>query len=207
MARSRSVLIAAAVSSVAACASEPPSTRMPAAGEGIAFRCPAPGTQATFNNASRPVVFNGADATDPFICVATAPNGIRVRRYAGLVPPIPGQERPVRDGLVDLFPLVPGKSVRFSYLKGYSNDPTKRDYYNETWTVGPPATLQIGGRPIKVAIVTQDVDNMQTYGSSAWRSRWFYAVDSGVWVRHEPEVVRGQVFGLQQFTATNLSAP
>lgn len=173
---------------------------------GVAFHCPRPGTSVTFNDADRPVVFTGADPADPFLCLATGPNGVRMRRFANVATAVPGQEAEFRDGLTRLFPLQPGKTVEFGYYNGYANDPTKRDRHNESWTVGQATSLRIGGRTVTVIPVRRTIETIASTNSNAWRWTLYYEPESGVWVRGEPELLRGMVNGLRPYTATAMNA-
>ena len=197
------------VCAAAACAAPP----VPVVGEAtaspkdVAFHCPKAGTSVTYNDADRPVVFTGADAADPFLCTARGPNGVRLRRFGNIITAVPGQEAEFREGMTRLFPLRAGKTVDFGYYRGYVNDPTKRDRHNETWSVGQSTVLQIGSRTMTVIPVVQTIETIASTNTNAWRWKHFYEPGSGVWVRGEPELLRGQVNGLRPYTATALTVP
>jgi hypothetical protein len=197
---------------VAGCATPPSAATTagtiagPAPMADVAFHCPKPGTSANFNDSDRPVVFTGADAADPFLCTATGPNGTKMRRYANVASAVRGQETEFREGLAKLFPLRAGKTIEFTYYNGYTNDPTRQDRQNESWTVGQATTLQIGTRIMTVIPVKRTIETIASTNSNAWRWTLYYEPISGVWVRGEPELLRGMVNGLTPYTATALSA-
>lgn len=172
----------------------------------VQFQCPKPGTRATYGTSRRPVVFDGADPADPMVCLATNPNGTTARRVGNLQEVPAGQFAAVRDGLAQVFPLAPGRTARFSYFQGYMNDPTKTGQFRETWTTVGPETLQVGGKPVETVVVTRELEDSQPYGSVGIRWKLWYARDSGVWVKGEPTVLRGDAT-VRPFAATSIAVP
>jgi hypothetical protein len=173
------------------------------------FHCPKPGTAVRFNNAEDPVVFSGFDPADPLICLGRFPNGKAFRRVAAFVVPPSGQERAIRDGLAPLFPIPPSSmasdTAQFGYYQGYRNEPATGQFI-ERWTRIGSETLQIAGKPVETVLFQQEIDNTQSYGSLGIRWRLWFAPESGVWVRGEPKLLRGDARP-RPFLATSLMVP
>lgn len=103
--------------------------------------------------------------------------------------------------------MTPGKKTTFSYLQGYRNDPTQKDKKEEVWTVIGPSMLTISGVSVSTVVVTRDIQTFGTWDTNAWRWTYQYDPVSGVWLKGDPELLRGSVSGLTPFKATSLSAP
>ncbi len=172
----------------------------------IGFQCPKPGTAVTYGASSLPVTSAGADPADPLVCLGSGARGAPLRRVANLIEPPPGQERAIRDGLAPLFPIVPGKTAQFGYFQGYRNERTATGQFMEAWTTVGPDTLQIGGKPVPTIVFTRGIENNQRYGTLGIRWRLWFAPESGVWVRGEPTLLRGDA-NPRPFVATSLLVP
>lgn len=172
----------------------------------VQFQCPKAGTRVTYGTSRRPVVFNGADPGDPMVCLSSNPNGTSSRRVVNLLEPPAPQAREVHDGLVQVFPLAPGRTARFSYFQGYRNDPTQTGQFRETWTTVGPETLQVGGKPVQTVLVTREVENNQAAGSVGIRWKLWFAPESGLWVKGEPTVLRGDAT-VRPFTVSSIVVP
>lgn len=188
---------------LAACAGTPAPNSAAETGGTLGLRCPKPGTFASFGRSELRIVYDGADPADPLICLGKYPNGVAFRQVANYLVPPPGQERRVRDGMAA---LRSGDSAQFGYVQGYRNDPTLTGNFFETWTVQGHETLQIGGQPIQTVRVLREVENTQPYGSFGMRWLLWYAPDSGVWVRGDPTLIRGEA-RLQPFLVTKVTVP
>lgn len=199
-------VILALAAGIAGCA-PPPATPPIGPQAAVLFRCPKAGVAVGYNNSETPVVFSGSDPSDPLICLGTLPNGTKFRQVAGVAVP-PGQERAFRDGLAPLFPVTPGttasSTAEFGYFQSYRNDPAAGQF-RDRWTRLGSETLQIGGKPVKTMLFEREVSNTQSWGSVGIRWRLWLAPDTGVWVRGEPTLLRGDAT-LRPFRATSLIA-
>ena len=200
-------VVAAAV--LAGCTAPPPAVLLAAGPQGpaIPFRCPKPGTAVFYGRSSQPVTFADADPADPLVCLGALPGRSQVRRIANYMVAPSSQERAIRDGMAPLFPIVPGKTAEFRYLGTYSNERTLTGEFIERWTTDGSETVQVDGKPVQAVLFTREVSNLQRYGSAATRWRLWYDPGTGVWVRGEPTMLRGETFNARPFQAARVTVP
>ena len=200
-------VILAVAAGIAGCAAPPaPPPIGPEAA--VPFQCPRAGAAVGYNNSATLVVFSGSDPSDPLICLGTLPDGTKFRRVAGIAVP-PGQERAFRDGLAPLFPTASGtmasSTAEFGYFQSYRNDPATGQF-RDRWTRLASETLRVGGKPVETTLFEREVNNTQAWGSVGIRWRLWLAPGTGVWVRGEPTLLRGDAT-LRPFRATSLIVP
>jgi hypothetical protein len=155
----------------------PGATRQPGS-----FRCPAPGTRATYGGATH--IFRGSDPDDPAICVREV-NGTERRHLFNLLPLPMREERPARQALAALWPLEPGRSASFQHSVAAANNDTF--VQRETLRVERAETVLLAGRQRDVVVISRAIEAQWWAGHE---THW-YEPASGLFLKRESTAIRG----------------
>jgi len=152
------------------------------------FRCPSPGTTVTYSDSST-VRYEGADLTDPSVCLLTSSDGKQIRRLFNFYNLPANDAASIRRGFSALWPLEIGKTASFTYTAPHAITRTNL-LYRDTWRVERAESVMLAGEQKHVLVLTRMHERMYD-DRFASTETYRYDPQTGVFLSRTVQVQRG----------------